>query len=308
MPTTFTDDVRSELAATLPREDHCRRAQLGALLRGAGTVHLEGHGRVHAELDLPAGAVARRAVELLREVGVGYELRRTAGRRFRAGRERVVVVTTADGRSRGALHAVGVLDARHRPLSTPPAALVSRACCRRAYLRGALLAAGSVAAPARPAHLELRTHDLDGAGFLQTIARTEEIDLRVRERRDHAIAYAKQREQIESLLTLLGASEAALALAEGYVSHRVREDANRRTNADTANLRRQAAAAARQLHAIEVLRMDGWFDGQSDEIRAAAAVRERHPDRSLRELAATAGVPLPTLARRMRAIVEAADG
>ena len=62
------------------------------------------------------------------------------------------------------LHArsAGVLDASHRPLERPPRRVLARRCCRRAYLRGALLGAGSLSGPRDP-HVEIRTAELEGA-------------------------------------------------------------------------------------------------------------------------------------------------
>ena len=51
----------------------------------------------------------------------------------------------------------------HRPLERPPQrVLVARAAAARAYLRGALLGAGSLSGPRDP-HLEIRTAELEGA-------------------------------------------------------------------------------------------------------------------------------------------------
>ena len=42
---TYASDVREEVAHHPPADDCCRRALLGAALRGAGTLHLTGGGR-----------------------------------------------------------------------------------------------------------------------------------------------------------------------------------------------------------------------------------------------------------------------
>ena len=62
---SLSEDVRSELAAIEPRKACCRLAELSALVRGAGTVHLRGRGAVGVHLEVSSNAVARRAVALL---------------------------------------------------------------------------------------------------------------------------------------------------------------------------------------------------------------------------------------------------
>jgi len=89
---------------------------------------------------------------------------------------------------------------------------------------------------------------------------------------------------------------------------RTRAEANRRANADTANLRRQVLAARRQLGAIEELRVSGRIDALDCPLLAAAELRSEHPELSLTELAATvAGLTKPTLAARLRRLVELAE-
>jgi len=163
--------------------------------------------------------------------------------------------------------------------------VTGRTCCRAAYLRGAFLAAGSVSGP-RGAHLELRTVDLDGARHLARVAAPEGFELGVVERRGHALAYAKGSETIADLLAFLGASDAALAFGERAVVSATRARANRRANADHANLRRASRAAEAQIRAIERLRREGRLDHVRPELREIAELRLRHPTLPLRDLAA----------------------
>ena len=83
----------------------------------------------------------------------------------------------------------------------------------------------------------------------------------------YAIVYAKRRETIRDLLAALGAHGAELRLEEEAVFAWTREEANRLANADAGNLRRQAAASARQPIAIEAL---GGPDALPPELRDAS--------------------------------------
>ena len=116
------------------------------------------------------------------------------------------------------------------------------------------------------------------------------------EGRRHALAYTKRSETIRDLLAALGAHGAELRHEEEAVLRWARERANRLTNADAANLRRQADAAARQRAAIEAL---GGPDELPTALRIAAELRLEHPDATLAELATALSSP-PLLARRDR--------
>lgn len=303
----LSDDVRAELAAIEPRRACDRLAELSALFHSAGSLHLLGGGRVAVHLDLASAAVARRAFSLLRSFGVSSEIRTYRRRAFdRATRYQLHV--EGGERAVSLLQQAGVLDARRRPVERPPRRLVGRACCRGAYLRGALLGGGSLSGPRSP-HLEARTTSGEGARFLAEVAAAEGVELRVAERDSHALAYAKGIETIAGALALAGASDAALAFEERAVVGETRAQANRLANADTANLVRAGRAAHVQLQAVRQLERQGILDALPDEVREIAALRQRFPSASVRELAGRCKPPISKAAayRRLRRIVRLAD-
>jgi hypothetical protein len=294
----LSEDVRAELAAVNPRKPCCRLAELSALVRGAGSVHLRGRGRVAVHLEVSTPAVARRAFVLLRGYGVPAEIR--ARRRPAFDRAtRFQLHLGDDSRTLQTLNEAGILDRRLVPLDRPPARVVERSCCRAAYLRGAFLAAGSVTGPRYP-HLELRAADVDGAEFLADLARAEDFPTGVEERRGHALAYVKAVEAIAELLAFMGAQRAALVLGEHAVVAATRARANRLANADHANARRTTAAASAQLRAIRRLEAEGRLSHLDPELRSLARLRVRHPTLSLRELAARCRPPATKAAVQRR--------
>jgi DNA-binding protein WhiA len=302
-----SEDVRKELARIAPSRACDRRAELSALFHSAGSLHLRAGGEWALHLDLGSGAAARRAFTLLREAGIRSEIRTYRRRAFdRATRYQLHVAGDA-----GALRvfgAAGVVDRRHAPLERPPRRVVGRACCRAAYLRGAFLGGGSLSVSRSP-HLELRTASRASASFLCEIASVDGGKLAVTERSTHAVAYAKSWEAIESVLAVMGASETVLALEERAVVAETSARANRRANADHANLVRTSRSAQLQLDAVERLRAADRLQHLPDSLREAAELRLRHPSDSLRELAARTD-PSATKAavhRRLRRLAELAD-
>ena len=303
-----SEDVREELAAIAPQRECDRRAELSALFHAAGSLHLRGAGDWSLHLDLASGAAARRAFALLRDSGIRSEIRTYRRRAFdTATRYQLHVEGTEEALK--VLTAAGVVDRRHAPLERPPRRVVARACCRAAYLRGAFLGAGSLSLGRSP-HLELRTASPASAALSARLAHAEGIELATTERETHSLAYAKSWEAIESLLALMGASETVLALEERAVVAETRARANRRANADHANLVRTSRSARRQLAAVERLRADDALDDLPERLRQAADLRLRHPTASLRELALRADPPATKAAlhRRLRTLEELAEG
>ena len=298
----LSEDLRDELAAIAPESDCDRLAELSGLFHVAGSVHLRGRGIVDVHLDLVSSAVARRAFSLLRAFDVDSEIRTYQRQAFdHATRYQLHVEGTP--RAYETLHRAGVLDASHRPLERPPQRVVARRCCRGAYLRGALLGAGSLSGP-RTVHLEIRTAEVEGARFLAEVAAREGAELHVHERARHAVVYAKGVETITDVLISAGAGDVVLVLEENAVMAATRSDANRLANADHANLVRTSRAAHSQLEAVRKLGVDSL----PDELRELASLRVRHPTLPIAELARRCRPPLTKASayRRLRRLVDLA--
>ena len=296
---SLSDDLRDELAQIAPTRRCCRHAELSALFHASGAWHLR-RGLVTVHLDLSGSAAARRAFALLRDLGVRSEIRTYKRRSFDQSTRYQLHVEVVDERAHLVLREAGVLSARGAPLEHPPKRVVGRSCCRGAYLRGALLGAGSLSGPRDP-HLELRASGLEGARFIVEVAAREGVELAQAERRAHAVAYAKGHEAIADVLALAVAGDTALRLEEHAVVAALRADANRLANADEANLVRAARAAHRQLEAIRALDLDAL----PPHLAEIAELRLKHPSSSLRELAAKARPPLSKASahRRLQAVV-----
>lgn len=303
----LSEDVRRELAAIDPRRDCDVLAELSGLFHTAGSLHLRGRGEVSAHLDVAESAVARRAFGLLRRLGVETEIRTYRRRAFdRATRYQLHVPGTPEALR--VLRAAGVVSRSHAPLEVPQKRVVGRSCCRRAYLRGALLGAGSVTGP-RSLHLEIRAATRAGAERIAWVAACEDVSLRVRDRGRYAVAYAKGADTVADVLALGGAGDAALAIDEHAVVGEARARANRIANADHSNLVRASDAAHVQLQAIRSLERDGRLTAVRPALREIAELRMRYPSLSLRELAAKCRPPATKAAahRRLGRLIALAD-
>lgn len=302
---TFAAGVREEVAHQPVDRPCCRTALLAAAFRGAGSLHLTGKGHVHGELDVGGHAVGRQLLVALRAAGATCEVRAYRPDRLGSG-QRVVVVLAEDPVTQAVLAATGVVDAEGRPRMAQAGDLPGRACCRVSALRGAFAVGGTVSSPGRAPLLEVRTHERAYAEVLAACAAELGIALRVRERPRWSEAMTRRRDAVQDLLTVLGAEGSALAIAEDDVVRSARADANRRANFDTANLTRQVAAARRQLQAVERLSAEDRLATLSRELREAAALRADNPDLTLAELADVGRIARPTLAARLRRLVQEA--
>jgi len=112
---------------------------------------------------------------------------------------------------------------------------------------------------------------------------------------------------VGAALSSIGAQAGRLSFEAGRVIREVRSGVNRRLNAETANLRRTASAGVRQLESIVVLEADpDRWAALPPALREAAALRSRHPDDDLAQLAVRAGCSRPAMAGRLHRLVAAA--
>jgi DNA-binding protein WhiA len=298
---SLSDDLRNELAAIAPDRDCDRLAELSGLAHSAGSVHLLGRGDVAVHFDVSSNAVARRVFGLLRSFGVETQIRTYRRRAFERS-TRYQVHVPGDERAFALLRDAGILGPGLRPVERPPRRVVARACCRAAYLRGALLGGGSLSGPRSP-HLEIRSASTEGAEFLASLA-----PLAVLDRGQHAIAYAKGAETIVDVLAEAGASDVVLALDEHSVIAATRARANRLANADHANLVRASRAAHEQVRAVQQLAASGELERLDPGLREVAELRLKHPSLSLRELGLKCRPPAAkaSVHRRLRKVVDLA--
>jgi len=302
---SLSEDLRNELAGIAPRKECDRLAELSGLAHTAGSLHLRGRGEIALHLDLAGPAAARRAFSLLRGLGVTSEIRTYQRHAF--GREtRYQLHVAGADRALQVLHEAGIVSTGLAPLERPPQRVVARACCRGAYLRGALLGSGTLSGP-RSSHLEVRSATREGATFVASVAERVGVKLSVLERGGHTVAYAKGMGPIADALAAAGASDAVLAFEEQGVMGATKARANRLANADHANLVRTSRAAQVQIRAIKRLERRG-LDKLPPKMREMAALRLRHPSLSLRELALKCSPPATksTAQRRLASLVRLA--
>jgi DNA-binding protein WhiA len=302
---SLSEDLRNELAGIAPRKECDRLAQLSGLAHTAGSLHLRGRGEIALHLDLSSPAAARRAFSLLRGLGVGSQIRTYQRHAF--GREtRYQLHVAGEDRALQVLHEAGVVSTGLAPLERPPQRVVARACCRGAYLRGALLGSGTLSGPRSP-HLEVRSATRAGAEFLASVAGRAGVRMSILERARHAIAYAKGSGPIADALAAAGASDAVLAFEEQGVMGATKARANRLANADHANLVRTSRAAQVQIRAVKRLERRG-LDKLPPRLHEIAVLRLRHPSLSLRELALKCSPPRTKSAaqRRLASLVRLA--
>ena len=302
----MTAAVKDELSRVAVSKVSARKAEVSALLRFAGGLHIVA-GRVIVEAELDTGAVARR---LRKEIGELYghvaDVQVLAASGLRKGTRYVVrVVAGGDSLARQ----TGLIDQRGRPVrGLPPQIVAGSVGDAEAAWRGAFLAHGSLTEPGRSASLEVTCPGPEAALALVGAARRMGIGAKAREVRGADRVLVRDGDAIAALLTRLGAHSSMLAWEERRMRREVRATANRLANFDDANLRRSAraavAAAARVERALAIL-----GDEAPEHLTQAGRLRIAHGQASLEELGQLADPPMTkdAVAGRIRRLLTMAD-
>ncbi|MDT5154147.1 MAG: cell division protein WhiA [Mycobacterium sp.] len=302
----MTAEVKDELSRLVINSVSARRAEVAALLRFAGGLHIVA-GRVVVEAEVDLGVIARRLRKDIHDL-YGYNA--------------VVHVMTAGGLRKGTRYVVrvaqdgealarqtGLLDLRGRPVRGLPAQVVGGSVGdAEAAWRGAFLAHGSLTEPGRSSSLEISCPGPEAALALVGAARRLGVSAKAREVRGSDRVVVRDGEAIGALLTRMGAQDTRLTWEERRLRREVRATANRLANFDDANLRRSAraavAAAARVERALNIL-----GDSVPGHLSAAGRLRVEHRQASLEELGRLAEPPMTkdAVAGRIRRLLSMAD-
>jgi DNA-binding transcriptional regulator WhiA len=253
----MTAAVKDELSRLVVTRPCCRKAEMAALLRFAGGLHLVGGpakagdarppgsgggpgvsgSRIVVEAELDTGSTARRLRKEVAEVyGHASDVHVVAPSGLRKG-NRYIVRISKDGE--GLARQVGLIDGHGRPVrGLPPSVVAGGTCDAAAAWRGAFLAHGSLTEPGRSSSLEITCPGPEAALALVGAARRLGIQSKAREVRGVDRVVVRDGDAIGALLTKMGAHEAVLAWEDRRMRREVRATANRLANFDDANLRR----------------------------------------------------------------------
>ena len=297
---SFTAEVKDELSRIDSSHEACKKAELSALVR------IEGHlsGKYRLELVTEIAPVARIAVRLLHEI---YHLKTeiTTRRSVLHKTYSYLITVPAQVGLREALVDLGVISESGLEMGIVPR-LVQERCCLISYLRGAFLGGGFIANPKRDFHFELSCgHESLANGLVALLAQIA-VPSKAIMRRSSWIVYIKGAEPILDFLAIAGAHKSVLAIEEVRVTKSIRNDENRRVNAELANQAKSIEASLSQIQNIQLLLSTKGLDTLPKALQEVALLRLSHPDVSLRELGELATPPLSKSAinHRIRRIDE----
>ncbi len=287
---SFTTEVKEELSRVEPTCSHCDAATLAGLIRIEGSIFFNGPGKLRLEISTDVPQVARfiiRALHSMYALKTDLTMRRSVLHKT----PNWLIEVPTQPRLNEALHDLGIIGEEGLNRGIDPK-LVKKSCCASAYLRGVFLGSGFISNPRGDFHFELTVESQTMANDIVDLLATKDIHAKIVERRNTYTVYLKSGAAISSFLAFVGAHQSALKMENERVIKSVRNDVNRRVNAEIANQAKTAEASVEQVQAIRTLLDYRDIKSLPRGLQEYIQLRVRYPEATLKELGERANPPL----------------
>lgn len=291
---SFSGNVKEELIRCVDSARHCRIAEIAAIIVFDGEiVRKTGQGadlRVSSENE----SILRKYFTLLEKTfKIDGEV--SIDKRIVRKNNRFTIDVDDQETAIRILQAVKILAEDRTPMPTEALVnqmVIQKNCCKRAFLRGAFLCAGSISDPEKFYHFEIVCSSRAKAVQMQELIQSFEIDAKIVKRKKYDVVYVKEGAQIVELLGLMGASISLLNLENVRILKDMRNSVNRKVNCETANINKTVNAAVKQVEDILYIRDTVGLEKLPENLEETALLRLEYPQASLKELGALFSPPV----------------
>ncbi|MBQ3558619.1 MAG: DNA-binding protein WhiA [Agathobacter sp.] len=273
---SFSSDVKVELARQHSKAKHCQIAELSAMIMQEGRISINPLA-LSFETDNPIliekyATLMRRAFD----IDVGAPLDSQDCKR---------IVEAIQG------------------------LYLEKTCCKRAFIRGAFMASGSMTDPNKGYHFEIVCRTPEQAARLQELMKEFETEPKVIERKNYYVVYLKEGSQIVDMLNVMEAYVSLMNLENVRILKEMRNSVNRQVNCETANISKTVNAAVKQIADIELIRDTEGLDSLPAPLREMALVRLEYPEAPLKDLGKYLDPPVGKsgINHRLRKLAAVAD-
>lgn len=278
---SFASEIKKELTQ-IENKKCCAEAELAALIRMNGAISLSKQEYV-LDVQTENAAIARRIYTILKAL-YDYPVKLLVRKKMKLKKNNVYIVRITEG-ARIILADLGILEEPFSLVRTISPKYLKKKCCKRAYLRGAFLAGGSVNNPETSSyHLEISNAYQEHNDSLCELMNSFQLHARKLERRNGYISYIKEAEKITEFFNYIGAHQALLKFEDVRIMRDMRNSVNRLVNCETANLNKTIGAAFRQVENIKFIERTVGLEALPDKLQEIARLRVQHQDVSLKEL------------------------
>ena len=281
---SYASDVKKELTSLPVHPEHAK-AELAAFLRMNGVLSLHDH-QFSLDITTENPAIARRIFSLIK-TAYGIEPLLIVSKKMKL-KKNYQYLVRLQKQVHEILTDLEIFDSNNGLITGIPEKIMSSEQRAMSYLRGAFLASGSVNNPETSRyHLEIYSlYEDHNQDLLKLMNNFFYLNAKETRRRSGYIVYLKEAEKIGDFLHIVGAVNAMLAFEDLRIMRDMRNSVNRLVNCDTANLKKTANAAAKQVEDIQLIEEKFGLENLPEKLTVLARFRLTHPELSLKEVAA----------------------
>lgn len=309
---SFTSEVKKELADRISNAKHCRVAEIAALISMCGNVTIDEYDNYQVRVQTDTELTAKKFRELLwKTLHIDTKVEEKDKQLSHSKKTYIVEIKNHDD-ALEVLKTTKIMNSQNEieeQMELGKNEIVDKDCCKRAYLRGAFLASGSVNDPEKSYHLEIKCTNRNKANQIVDILKSFDVDAKTLDRKNKIIVYLKDSEKVVDALNIMEAPVALLKVETVKVDKEMMNKVNRQFNCDMANNKRRIDAAQRTLADIKYIEDEVGLSYLPEKLQQIAKLRLEFSDASLQELG---DMMVPALGKsgvnhRLRKISEIAD-
>lgn len=291
---SFSSEVKEELSHLSGHERHCEIAEFSAIISLCGRLDCQ-NGRYELVLHTENVSVARRFYSLMKEIfQFQPEVSATQHDFLKKNRFYLITVHESDKilqvlKTVQLMNNLGQMD---EEFCVKDNSVLQRTCCRRAFLRGAFLSAGSITDPEKNYHFEIACLSQEKADQIKELFAFFGLEAKIVVRKKYHVVYLKEGAMISDALNIMEAHVALMKFENVRILKDVRNGVNRRVNCEAANINKTVSAARKQIDDIEYIKSAVGLENLPENLRDVAYVRLEEPDATLKELGESLNPPI----------------
>ncbi len=308
---SFSGKIKEELSHHMGERSHCMIAEIAAIVSMCGRITIDSREQYSIKIKTENISVARKYFTLLKKT-FNIEAETFVSRN--KGNESVIYMVIIKGHE----DAMKVLNESRligddgeisEEVSMEKNPLLRHTCCKRAFIRGAFLVAGSTSNPEKSYHIEIVCAAKKKAEQLRKIINGFGLEAKVIIRKKSYVVYLKDGSQIVDLLNIMEAPIALMEMENIRILKEMRNSVNRKVNCETANINKTVSAAVKQAEDIRYIRDTVGFGELPEGLEEIAMLRLEYPNATLKELGELLSTPLGKsgVNHRLRKLSEIAE-
>lgn len=308
---SFSGTVKEELSMQKSRARHCQIAELSAIISMCGNVIIDSRDNYRLKICTENIAVVRKSFTLIRKA---FNIRTDIAVRTNRGNGNIsyLLAVKDPNEAQRILEAVKLRSDNgdiYEELSVVRNVVIQQSCCKRAFIRGAFLAGGSMSDPQKAYHFEIVCAAEAKAMQLRDIINSFDLDAKIVKRKKAYVVYLKEGTQIVDVLNVMEAHVALMNLENIRILKEMRNSVNRKVNCETANINKTVSAAVKQLEDIQYIKDTVGFEKLSEGLLEVALMRLQYPEATLKELGSLLTTPVGKsgVNHRLRKLSEIAE-